>query len=413
LELKRRGYVLKQRALDDEVDSLRFEVDAIVASDDSQTGHGVGCWTGEGTTNSGRPDGAGYVVAISGAGEYSILRDPLAEPPEAIVVRSAAAVTLKDGANRVGVECIRREDAVTIVFRLNGAAIAVAKDDGSTGPFTSIGMVATNSQGGGDVRFDNAEARELSEEEASAAAARPVTPEEFVIQLPYEDDFAVVCEWPRATHAQSSAACVEGQFAVQLEQPTTRMMHMGLDQEVDAVRFEVDMTPGQTGPEASQSYGLGCWTNGQADHAEPPAGDGYNFITAPDAGWAFYRLASGKRPQKLVLLALPGTLDLASNTNTFGADCVFRDGKTTLVMRLNGAPIAVLRRRGGQPFGWIGLVASGDAGSEVLFDNARARVLTDDEADLVAMMDVTPTPTGEPFADAGMRQLGVVDDPYD
>lgn len=412
LRLERSGSIEQARSLGDAIDALRIEVS--IASGRETPAQGVGCWSGEDVAEEGRPGGPGFAGAVAGTGEYAIFRDPPGPgTPQPMLARRQDAVELREGTNRIGVDCVRGAAGVTIALRLNGNVIAVAKDDGAHAPFTSIGMFATNAQSGGEARFDDVSARALSREEASAATGRAETPEEFVINLPFEDDFETVCEWPRAADRESSGECVDGQFDVVLEQPTTRLMQMGLSEDVDAVRFEVDVTPEGVDPDVAQSYGVGCWMAGQADPAEPPDSAGYTFVTAPDAGWAIHRVPAGRRPVKLLLLGAPGTLTQASNTNTIGADCVFQGGRTTLVVLFNGEPVGVLRERGGAPFGWIGLAANTAESMEVLFDNARARALSAEEAAAVAAMAVTPTPTGEPITDAHLRQLGAVDDPYD
>lgn len=411
LHLDSSGSIEQARSLGGATDALRFEVG--IAGGRGTPAQGVGCWSGEDVAEDGRPDGPGFAVAVAENGEYAIFRDPPGPgAPQPMLGRRQDAVELREGTNRVGVDCIRSVAEVTIVLRLNGNLIAVAKDDGAHASFTSIGMFATTAQSGGDARFDDVSARPLSREEASAAARRAETPEEFVVNLPFEDDFETVCEWPRAADEDSSAKCVEGQFDVLLERPTVRLMQMGLSESVDALRFEVDVSPQRVDPDMDQFYGLGCWRAGEADPAEPPDSAGYIFVTAPDAGWAIHRVQRGK-PLRLLLVGLPGTLAQASNVNTIGADCVVRDGQRTLVIRYNGDPVGVLRERGDEPFGWVGLVASTSKSSEVVFDNARAIALEEDEASSVAAMEPTPAPTGVPLHDAQLRQFGVVDDPYD
>jgi hypothetical protein len=404
LKVEKPGHEERARSLGVDLDALRVEVDAVIRSGATGTGYGVGCWTGEDTTEDGRPDGLGYVFFVTPDGGWVIARDPVGPGlPQALAVRNPpGAIELNEGTNRIGADCVRDAGGVTLVLRLKGAAVAVASDNQAGEPFTSIGFFAGTDDAGAEVVFDNAAARKLSGAEARAAAARPTTPDQGIVRLPLEDDFDLTCDWPFRQTDELSADCTGDQYRVSLEKPRSQYIAVGLDHAVDSLRFEVDATLASGTP----AYGVACWS-GSDDHTQPPDGPGYWFVTAADEGWALWRDVRRGRDPQLMLVGLPGSVQHREGANTIGGDCVNRDGKTTLVLRIDGEVVAVARRPGDSPFGWIGFVANGPAGTDVRFDDARARELSDEEARTEAGMEVTPTPTGDPIADAQLRQLGI------
>jgi hypothetical protein len=388
--------------------ALHLEIDTRINKGDDATFSGLGCWAAEKTGGLGAPDGSGYAFLVGKDGSFAVVRvsGGSLSAGRMLAGRGSGAIEWRRGGNRIEADCVRDKDVTTLALRLNDIPLAVARDGSGGEPFTWAGLVVSSRQTTADLRFDDFEAGELSEQQARAIAARVETPEENVVRLPYEDDLAGVCEWTRNEEVKFSIDCTDGEYVVALKRSFKLTPMLGLDRKVEALRIGADVSVADAGPERDAAYGLSCWTGTRVLTAQPADGPGYAFVTAPDEGWAIWQESEDESP-KLLLLGLPGSVPQRERTNRIEGDCVNEGGKTTLVLRINGTPVAIARRRAGTQFGWIAFVVTTQTTAEVHFDNVEARQLTGAEAHAVTELEATPTPTGDPFADAQLRRLGL------
>lgn len=223
--------------------------------------------------------------------------------------------------------------------------------------------------------------------------------------LPYDDDFSGACKWPQRETSTYSASCADGQYRVRLKQPRNQAITLGFGERADALRIEADadMRDGPTGPNREAAYGVGCWLGDDEDAEDGPVGPGYFFAVARDGSYVIGRNVGGLRQPEVLVGRNAGAIELRAGANRIGGDCIRHDGKTTLVLRVNGADAAVAEDPlGDDDFGSIGFVAaSGLGGSDVRFDEVQVRELSEAEVRAAAAKTPTPeeSPTGLPLSD--------------
>jgi hypothetical protein len=360
------------------VDALRFETEASLEDGPSGpndfVGYGVGCWTGDETTEEGGPDGPGYFFVVAPDGSYAIGRDPgHSREQELLVGRSAGALELRPGVNRIAGDCVLGDEGTTLVLRLNGDEVAVAKDPRGKEDFAWIGFVVATSAGDAEVRFDDIDARELSEDDARAAAARTPTPEESPTGLPVVDDFSDPSTgWATGEDELVSLAYADGAYRMRLKKSSPQWSLAPVDPSVEGLSVAATGTK-VTGAEATE-LGVVCYASEE---------EGYIFAVNPSGGWEILKetpddvvpLKSGAVNRAFGGVGTPISVEAQCSGSAAGQAAV-------LALTVNGREIARAKDKVGlSEFAIVGLFAWTKHQAEVGFDDFAARELTERESD--------------------------------
>jgi hypothetical protein len=369
-------------SFDEHVSAVLVQADAKLSSS-HVGGYGAGCWTAGDSDSAISP---GYFVAVASDGSYAIAHNGASGDWHALVSRGPGALELRPGTNKIRAECVRHEDATTVVLSLNGARIAVAEDPHGEGDFGRVGFVVVTDQGGTEVSFDNAEARELSEEEARTTAAMKATAEEGAGHLPLADDFSDRGSgWIARQYSDVSFEYADDAYRMTLIKPKPQLSLLTLPAGADAVA--VDATAARKTGLSSAWMGVACYSSETV---------GYALAVSPAGKYAIRREVGGD--SSVVAQGRTKPLDKPDRPVRVSAQCLGGESETTiLTLAVNGTQIAVAADSEGTPhatFSSIGLYgyANGQE-AELIFDDFAARELSDDEIEEIRTAAVVRPPT--------------------
>lgn len=359
--VKRRHGQLSLYGLDTSTDALHFEADGSVVrgprpplSPLKYLSYGVGCWADA---------NRGYVLSVSVDGSYAIFRDPPATDRFVLLAEgTGAARELRSG--RLGADCVARDGTTTLVLSVDAREILVARDENGFDSFEAIGFLV-DASGRAEVRFDEAEARELSDAAAVALAAREPPPRSA--NLPVRDDFSDPASgWATGEDRSIALEYSHGGYRMRLKgsEPQRSLLRIG-----GAVkRVAVEATARKEGGPPSTALGLVC----DAGHR---AG-GYTFLVSPEGGYAIVK--EDREGLKVLGEGATPPFGAGGKAIRLQATCAgARGGVARLAFEANGRRVAtVTDPQGLATFTAVGLYVSADRPSaSVVFDDFVARAL--------------------------------------
>ncbi len=191
----------------------------------------------------------------------------------------------------------------------------------------------------------------------------------------------------------------DGGYRLLMKAPGPRDARLSFGSGVEAVSVEADATeragPYSSGqPDEYEFHGVACWGAGaDSDRLE----FAYKFVLTPEDHYGILR--DDQSEDGLVTLAEgDGDFGGYGATNRIRGECVARNGRSTLVLHVDGKKIAEARDSGGPDrFPAIGLTAeTSQAGTDILFDNVLAwNALARQPARLEPAPDMSPEPFPE------------------
>ncbi|MGH3033137.1 MAG: hypothetical protein ACRDON_01090 [Gaiellaceae bacterium] len=342
-------------------DALHFEADGRVVRGPGPPfavsrylNYGVGCWA---------DDDRGYVLSVSADGSSAILRDqPDTDRFELLAEERNATRERRTG--RLAADCVARDGVTTLVLSVDGEEVLVARDENGYEAFGSVGFLLDASEEA-EVRFDEAAARELSAEAATAARAREPTPPSA--GLPLRDDFSNPASgWATAEEGFVVLKYEAGGYRMRLRAGGPQWSLFRTGEQVDGIAVAASARK-EAGPQ-STAFGVACYAGGE---------NGYVFVLSPQGG---YEILKEGGPELLRVLEEGPAPPLGAGGKPVRLDatCVgSKDGAARLTFEANGRRVATVRDpRGLETFTTVGFyVFAGEAGADVVFDDLAAREL--------------------------------------
>jgi hypothetical protein len=224
-----------------------------------------------------------------------------------------------------------------------------------------------------------------------------------------EDDFSdPVSGWARDDDDAVLLDYADGGYRVLMKAPGPRDARLTFGAgDVQAVSVEADATE-RAGPyileqpDDFEFHGVACWGAG-ADSNDLEFG--YKFVLTPEGHYGILR--DDQSEDGLVILAEgDGDFGGYGATNRIRGECRTRDGRSTLVLHVDGKKIAEARDPDGPDrFPAIGLTAeTSEAGTDIHFDNVLA---WNSLAGRPSRTEPAPEASPEPFPETKPAPMGL------
>jgi hypothetical protein len=342
-------------------DALHFEADGRVLrgprppfATSKYLGYGVGCWADA---------ERGYILSVSPDGSYAIFRDEPNTDRFALLAEGTGP-RQESRTSRIQADCVSRDGVTSLVLSVDGEELAVARDENGYDAFESVGFLLDASEEA-EVRFDEAAARELSEEAAAAAAAREATPPRA--GLPLRDDFSDPDSgWATGENGSVMLEYAAGGYRMQPIALGPQWSLLRTGEEVDGIAVSATARSGNDRPSAD--FGVACYSGEE---------NGYVFVLTPEGGYEILE----ESPERLRVLATGRTpFGAGGDPVRLAAACAgSRDGVARLTFEANGRRVAtVTDPQGLEAFTTVGFyVSAEEAGADVVFDDLAARELAE------------------------------------
>jgi hypothetical protein len=219
-----------------------------------------------------------------------------------------------------------------------------------------------------------------------------------------EDDFSDPASgWPKADDDDVLLDYADGGYRILMKAPSPGDARLRFGSGEEAVSVEADVTeragPYTSGqPDEYEFHGVACWA---VDGDSDDLAFGYKFVLTPEGHYGILR--DDQSDDGVVILAEgDGDFGGYGATNRIRGECIARDGRSTLVLHVDGKRIAEARDRDGPDrFPAVGLTAeTSQAGTDILFDNVLA---WNARADRPPRPDPAPTTSTKSFPRARTR----------
>jgi hypothetical protein len=342
--------------LSSESKTLRFEaVAAGTSTPVSDATFGIGCFDSKGEH--------GYGLAVARDDSFAILY--MTSRLKDWRVLAEGQVKVRDGDNILRLDCVTSDSEATLDGFLNGQAIAVAKDPHPVSSFRALALFVGGETEGS---FDDASARELSDEDSLAIAAQTATTVEPPAPPPppprvvYEEDFSRKSDlWPN----DKSAGYSDGGFRLRVHGDTGVVITQNLTEAVTNLRIDVDAR--QPKRDTKQEHGLSCLLDGET---------GYSFAIQPDTRlWRISSYSTSSIDELTSGIDDPSIRRAPRQNHLRGVCAIGSDGRVSLTFFINGRKVAeAVDPAGPESFNSLSLdLTPGASGGEVLFDDLVAR----------------------------------------